>query len=152
MARPTKTCAACGGSFERNPSYGRVQWERALYCSNRCRGTTLRHERALCACGCGLRVSKPKSRWRQGHNPQPEKRKTILFDGRRWYVLDRAGRKVYWARVVLEDKLGRALLDTEVAHHLNNDSTDDRPENLQAVASNSDHVLLHWRQGDFANR
>lgn len=64
----TKTCPVCGEAFRRHPSYSRAQWERATFCSNVCRGATLRSERAQCECGCGEQVSKPRSRYLPGHN------------------------------------------------------------------------------------
>jgi len=56
---------------------------------------------------------------------------------------------VYWrgryrprARVVMEKHLGRELLPTEHVHHINEDPTDDRVENLM-VLSQSEHMALH---------
>lgn len=149
MPRPTKPCVVCGEPFERNPKYGRAQWERASYCSNVCRGADLRHERRLCMCGCGERVAKPQSRWCPGHNPQAPAE--LRFDAHkgRWIIFGRDGRHHLWARVVAAGSLGRDLLPGEVVHHINNDKTDDRPENLQVFASHAEHAALHWAQGDF---
>ena len=63
------------------------------------------------------------------------KRKELLIDGK-W---------VERARVVLEQKIGRKLTKDEIAHHINEDTTDDRPENLQ-VMKNSVHVSYHARK------
>lgn len=144
----TKRCPVCGEEFSKNPRYSLAQWERATYCSRKCQAAGCRMERALCACGCGERVVKPRSRYRKGHNDHPERRKSIKFDGRRWYVFDREGRKVYWARIVLMDKLGRKLDRDEIAHHINGDCTDDRPENLEAKTSHAVHMREHHAKGD----
>lgn len=48
----------------------------------------------------------------------------------------------YHHRVVLENKLGRLLLDDEDCHHIDGDKSNDSPENLQAI-SHSDHMKLH---------
>ena len=46
-------------------------------------------------------------------------------------------------RVVLEKKLGRKLLSTEVAHHENEIKTDNRPENIGLIANNAEHQRHH---------
>lgn len=46
-------------------------------------------------------------------------------------------------RAVMEAHLGRALLATEVVHHINEDRRDNRIENLMLFASQSDHMRHH---------
>jgi hypothetical protein len=36
MSVPTKTCANCGGLFEKNPNSSRKDWETRRSCSQRC--------------------------------------------------------------------------------------------------------------------
>jgi hypothetical protein len=148
MATAEKNCKACGATFSRNPRYSAAQWGKAEFCSNACRGETLRIERALCGCGCGERVAKPHSRWRQGHNRQPDRKVLVYFDGRRFFVRDRAGHKVYWYRVLMMAELGRELRDGETVHHLNGDRTDDRIENLRLYQSHADHMRDEYRAGN----
>jgi hypothetical protein len=53
-------------------------------------------------------------------------------------------------RLVMERKLGRYLLPEEVVHHINGKHDDNRPENLQLFAKNSDH-LKHELTGKCPN-
>lgn len=45
-------------------------------------------------------------------------------------------------RKVMEDFLGRELLEVEVVHHINHDKSDNRIENLQ-IMTQSEHCKLH---------
>lgn len=65
----------------------------------------------------------------------------------RYVVLNRKGRHVYFARVVMEAHLRRPLLAREVVHHINGDSTDDRIENLRLFASHSEHMRHEYEAG-----
>jgi len=48
--------------------------------------------------------------------------------------------------LIIEQFLGRILLENEIVHHINNIKTDNRIENLQ-VMSRSEHIKLHmWKE------
>lgn len=48
----------------------------------------------------------------------------------------------YEHRVVLEEKLGRRLTSKEIAHHINGNTLDNRPDNLEVMAW-GDHTRHH---------
>lgn len=153
MPTHTKPCAQCGNELRKNPKYSQTQWSRARYCSRTCQWAAKRHERKLCACGCGERVAKPESVYRPGHNPRPNRkvwRRHTIRGKARWYVSCRGGGCEPWARVVMRNVLGRELRPGEVVHHVNGDSEDDRPENLRVFASHAAHMRHEYEQGRLA--
>lgn len=76
----------------------------------------------------------------------------VMFDvtAGRWIILCRDGTKLWYYRGVMAAQIGRLLRPEELVHHLNGDSTDDRPENL-VVMSRAEHHSLHslkrWEAG-----
>jgi len=48
-------------------------------------------------------------------------------------------------RLVIEEKLGRYLLPTEIIHHLNGDKQDNRPENV-IITTRSKHINIHRKE------
>lgn len=73
----------------------------------------------------------------------------VISDGLQYRVVKIAhglGRRnwKYEHRLVLEAKLGRPLLPEEHAHHINHNTLDNRPENLEAL-SRSSHATHHGK-------
>lgn len=73
------------------------------------------------------------------------------------YILIRVGKNhhladcrgyAYEHRLVAEGKLGRRLRPGEIIHHLSDDRTDNRPENLQVVNGNAGHFAYHRERQD----
>lgn len=52
------------------------------------------------------------------------------------------GQRVFLHRIVAEQKLGRPLKVGEVVHHVNGNSLDNRPENLQ-IMTQAEHFRIH---------
>lgn len=116
-----------------------------------------------CRCGCGHKTEiAPRTRgplgWTKGE-PKPyltgHKQRRLHAAARvwyqnihgRWFIYDRNGRRILWYRVVMQDKLGGVELPPgSVVHHINGDPSDDRPENLELIASHGDHMRTHGRE------
>ena len=60
------------------------------------------------------------------------------------------GEHVREHRYLMEQHLGRRLNTSEVIHHLNGNKSDNRIENL-IVLTQSQHIKLHYKQGDICN-
>jgi hypothetical protein len=56
----------------------------------------------------------------------------------------RTGKRYLAHRAVAEWHLGRPLKPHEVVHHRDENRTDDHPDNLMVMPSQSAHMVLHW--------
>lgn len=129
MARTvTKVCQNCGKDFQiASWELKESRFKRGLYCSKSCLYETMRGK------------------------PMPRKikpPKTILHA--HGYILEWVGYdypgaqsgRMLQHRLVMERFLGRSLTENEEVHHINEDKTDNRIENLKLVSS-STHQSYH---------
>lgn len=66
----------------------------------------------------------------------------LSFSEGRWIIYCRDGTRLRYARGVMAAEIGRLLRPDEIVHHINEDSTDDRPENLEIV-TRAEHADIH---------
>lgn len=166
-------CAVCGTHVrkKRSPATAKVP---PRFCSQRCNGIARRgtgngptpnHEYDCVGCGSHCVVyrspSAPTPRFcsvqctglsqRGSGNPSYSGGRHVGTNG---YVFvlapdhpsaDPRG-YVYEHRLVMEQSMGRLLTPSEVVHHKNQVKTDNRPGNLQLMASQSEHAALHQKE------
>lgn len=133
------TCAECGTTFTHN------KWPSATpkTCSKGCHS-------AACAKRMAMRWSAGIIKPREGVCNEREKNPrwrggTSIRSGYRFIWTPEGYRREH--RMVMEQVLGRPLLDTEVVHHINGIRLDNRPENLKLIESNSAHQIEHITEG-----
>lgn len=146
-ATETATCEICGRVFgaKRTP---KGYYFITRFCSRKCGGIHRRVSQPFQPCAkCGKPFqrrsgehrkycSKPCSEWAQRYD--------------RGWVRLRRGYPVFWTgkaevlvhRIVMEERLGRPLRETETVHHANGDRTDWRIENLELW----DHAQPHGQR------
>lgn len=160
-----RNCSVCGSPFYAQPS--RIAKRAGLYCSKSCHMTARNLTEANpsfhrdvsgannpmfgkpghfgAANGMFGRRREACPRWTGGRKVRKDGYTLIYLDahpslpgGQPGYVLEH--------RLVAEQTIGRHLTADEVVHHLNEDPSDNRPENLQ-VMTQSEHAKLHFGVG-----
>jgi hypothetical protein len=77
----------------------------------------------------------------------------LSFDkeARRWKIMCRDGTQLWYYRGLMAAHVGRLLRPDELVHHLNEDPSDDRIENLEIV-TRAEHINMHRAQLKFEQR
>ena len=131
------TCSACGQRFE-------TATRTRKYCSPGCTAAGLRR-RATTSCPiCGNKITDAPCHARKFCSKScadQARRQGTIRNGYRMIRVD--GKQVAEHRYIMQQVLGRKLLPSEVVHHRNGDKLDNRPENLEVLASQFDHVQEH---------
>lgn len=143
-----RVCVICGKHFFKHIAPSEIALGHGVVCSKECKGILIRDRERngfykICEkCGKEFWVSKSKEKY---HHPKfcsricwnpIEKGMAISIDG--YYVI--CGIKVH--RTMMENKIGRKLLSSEIVHHKNGNKLDNRLKNLQIV-SRSEHNKIH---------
>ncbi len=114
----------------------------------------------LCECGCGnpapiAERTVRKMGWIKGEpkrfiqhhhltgvtNPRYKGGIYLAKRENRWVIICRDGSRELYARAVMEAKLRRRLKDDECVHHIDGNTTNDAPDNLENM-NYLDHNLL----------
>ncbi len=146
-ARRDRNCLVCGASFR--PRAAQLRNGGGKFCSHKCNGV------AFTGSGnpfFGKQMDDAaKARWRATRDKNESwfvGEKNVRWKGGRFvgsqgYVLVKAGDEyVLEHRFVMEQHIGRPLLDTEIVHHINENKQDNRIENLQ-IMSRAEHNRIH---------
>lgn len=82
--------------------------------------------------------------FKKGQRP-PNYQGGISFFNGRWWIVGRNDKTYPYARGIMECALRRKLIKKDIVHHINEDPTDDRIENL-ALTTRSEHIEIHRKQ------
>lgn len=111
----------------------------------------------LCECGCGATTTSGR-RFRLGHWAKTDLGASVLAaahstgrpsphgDGYTTIKTELRGKRKLHHRVVMEQLLGRPLLDSEIVHHEDENRSNNDPSNLKLFSSNSEHTAYHERK------
>ena len=173
----TKHCVVCGKEIKRLYKHSQKQWEKIRFCSKKCFGVTLKKKLVKFDCiSCGKTTNrKPRSDSKfkfcskkcAGRFAVSLATKERDFNGKNnpaWkggvkialgykYLLKplhpHSSKEGYVAehRLIMEKHIGRIINPEEIVHHVNGDKKDNRIENLMLLKNQSEHMLIHYKNG-----
>lgn len=85
-----------------------------------------------------------KTSFKKGQRPNNYQGGISFYSGR-WTIVCRGDKKYAYARAVMECSIGRKLTKKDIVHHINEDPTDDRIDNL-ALTTRAGHIEIHRHQ------
>jgi len=119
-----KNCLVCKKEFYIKPDG--LKRGRGKFCSRKCMGIYY-------------------SKTHIGEKHQNYKGGTFLASGYKLISIYGDGTQSLEHRIIMEKHLGRKLLTNELVHHINDDKSDNRIENLKII-TRSEHMKLHWEK------
>jgi hypothetical protein len=109
----------------------------------------------LCGCGCGWpapiasktysakgHVKGQPVRYISGHNPKPHNGGLWINSKGRVIVEGRDGSKTVFARIIMENQIGRPLMDEEEVHHKDENPLNNDPDNLVLFDNHKEHLRI----------
>lgn len=153
-----KKCQTCKELYRRHRSFSRIQWAESRFCSQFCYMESpqgiAHHNRTLEAAWFARRGSS-HSKGTKSRISESRRGKCIGAANPKWKggtitpfgyrAIRDGGKQRHEHRVVMERKLGRALLANEDVHHIDGNKLHNRIDNLE-VMTKSEHTRLHFLQ------
>jgi hypothetical protein len=129
-----KNCPRCNTEFSRAGCRSDWNWERKVWCSSGCRSSGLK---------------KPKQ-YSSGKNHYNWKGGVQFANGYKWLLKPEhpdSNKRGYIAehRLILSEKIGRRLLPTEDAHHIDFNKLNNSLDNLHLFENRAEHTSFHQR-------